>query len=70
MADASCAEEDGVEEVVICLCARGCCFAGVEEEGNVDAGGGTLFAEPKEEGKEVGKGSAGVFVSDEVVASD
>lgn len=70
VADAAGAEEEGVEEVFVDAVAVAEGFARVEEEGDVDAFDGALFAEPEEFWEERGEGAAGVFLADEVEAAD
>jgi hypothetical protein len=54
VADTSCTEDDCVEEVFIYRVAVAEGFAGMEEEGYVDALFGARFAEPEEFWGEVG----------------
>ena len=70
VADAACAEQDRVEEVVVGQIAVAEAFAGVEEEGDFEGLLGAGLAEPEEEWDEGDQRSAFVFLRDEVEAGD
>ncbi len=70
VADPTGLEQNCIEEIVVGRVSVTETFAGVEEEGYIDAFECALFAEPEEFRGEGVEGSAVVFGSDEVIAGE
>jgi hypothetical protein len=69
VADTAGAEEDCVEEVLVCGRAIAKAFTCVEEKGDVNAFLETALFEPEELWEEIGERTAKVFLSDHVEAA-